>query len=161
MPQHIYDGVTTQIDLGSRIVELHATGMAHTLGDQIAFLPRERILFAGDLIEERMFPIFPWFPPKDTEINSANWMATLNGFRRFNPMLIVPGHGDPGDINIAEALASQIDVIGRRVRALAASGKGAAEIIRDDKPSLAAVTPDWQHPDLIDWEINYFVANPT
>jgi len=37
------------------------------------FLPKERILFAGDLIEERMFPIFPWFPPADMEVGGIKW----------------------------------------------------------------------------------------
>jgi len=42
------------------------------------FLPKERILFAGDLIEERMFPIFPWFPPADMEVDGIKWANVLN-----------------------------------------------------------------------------------
>lgn len=160
IPNATYHGSRAEIDLGGRTVELHTVGTAHTGSDQIAFLPRERILFAGDLIEERMFPIFPWFPPEDTDVDGANWVAVLNGFRRYDPTLIVPGHGDAGGISIATALASQIDVVRRKVQALSASGKSTAEIIRDDKPDLVAVTPTWQHPGLLDWQIAYFVAHP-
>ena len=158
MPHVVYDGPRAEIDLGDRKVELHTFGMAHTRGDQIVFLPRERILFAGDLIEERMFPIFPWFPPADTEVDGTRWIDVLNGFRRFDPTLIVPGHGDPGQIGIALALASQIESVGRKVRALRAAGKTAEQIIRDDKPGMIAETPGWDHPDLLDWQINYFAA---
>ena len=158
MPHVVYDGPRAEIDLGDRRVELHTYGTAHTRGDQIVFLPRERILFAGDLIEERMFPIFPWFPPADTEVDGARWIDVLNGFRRFDPTVIVPGHGDPGQIGIALTLASQIESVGHKVRALRSSGKTADQIIRDDKPDIIAATPGWDHPDLLDWQIRYFAA---
>ncbi len=70
MPHFVYEGPKAELDLGNRKVELHASGTAHTRGDQVVFLPQERILFAGDLIEERMFPIFPWFHPEDVDIDS-------------------------------------------------------------------------------------------
>src|ERR1700688_1318016 len=36
-------------DDGEHRVELHRVGPAHTLGDAVAYLPKERILFTGDL----------------------------------------------------------------------------------------------------------------
>ena len=160
MPHAVYDGPRAEIDLGGRTVELHTFGTAHTRGDQIVVLPKERVLFAGDLIEERMFPIFPWFPPADTDVDGARWVDVLNGFRRFDPTLVVPGHGDPGGIAIASNLAAQIVDVGRKVRAWQASGKTVEQIIRDDKAALVAATPTWEHPDLIDWQIAYAMARP-
>jgi len=161
MPHFVYDGPRAELDLGGRTVELHNWGTAHSRGDQVVFLPRERILFAGDLIEERMFPIFPWFPPEDTEVDSIRWTNILNGFQRFDPTMIIPGHGDPGKIDIALNLASHIETVGRKVRALRVTGKSADQIIRDYKPDIVAAAPDWEHPSLIDWEINYFAAQPS
>jgi len=158
MPHFVYDGPRAEIDLGGRMVELHNWGPAHTRGDQVVVLPRERILFAGDLIEERMFPIFPWFPPADTEVDAINWANVLNGFQRFDPTLIIPGHGDPGTIDVALNLASHIETVGRRTRAMRAAGSSADDIIRDTKPGIIAATPDWEHPQLIDLEIRYFAA---
>ena len=37
------------IDDGERRLELRRVGPAHTIGDAVAFLPREGILFTGDL----------------------------------------------------------------------------------------------------------------
>lgn len=51
MPDSVYNGTSTQLDLGGRTAELRAHGLAHTRGDQTVYLPRERILFAGDLID--------------------------------------------------------------------------------------------------------------
>jgi len=160
MPHVVYDGPLTEIDLGGRIVELHSVGTAHTRGDQIAFLPKERILFAGDLIEERMFPIFPWFPPADIDLDGTHWTRVLNSFQRFNPGLIVPGHGDPGTIEIALNLASHIENVGRRVKVLQQAGKSADDILRVAKPEIVSAYPGWEHPSLIDWEINYYAAEP-
>ena len=69
-PDEVYDGASTSIDLGGRTVELRTWGLAHTAGDQVVWLPQERILFTGDLAEERIFPIFPWFPPDDASIDA-------------------------------------------------------------------------------------------
>ena len=158
MPHFAYDGQSAEIDLGGRKVELRAGGTAHTRGDQVVWLPQERILFAGDLIEERMFPIFPWFPPRDVEIDAARWTDILLGFGRLDPAVIVPGHGDLGDSRIALALAAHIQAVGQDVRARRASGQALEQIVAECKPKIAASHPDWEHPQLIDWEIGYFAA---
>ena len=160
MPHAVYDGPRSEIDLGGRTVELHNWGTAHTRGDQIAYLPKERILFAGDLIEEGMFPIFPWFPPTDTDLDGVRWATVLDQFQRFDPTMIVPGHGDPGTIDIALNLSSHIQAVGRTVQALRAAGRSPEAIVREAKPDIVAANPGWEHPDLIDWEINYFAAQP-
>ncbi|WP_428531774.1 hypothetical protein [Rhodopila sp.] len=84
----------------------------------------------------------------------------LNEFQPFDPALIVPRHGGPGTTDIALDLASHIEAVGRRVRALRSAGQSVGEIIRDYKPRIIAAPPDWQHPGLIDWDINYFAAQP-
>ncbi len=160
MPHVVYDDPSIEIDLGDRKVELRHWGLAHTRGDQIAFLPRERILFAGDLIEERMFPIFPWFPPADMEIDGKRWANILSGFQRFNPSVIIPGHGDPGGIRIALSLAAHIEDTGRQVRALRKAGVSSSAILAHCKPRIIAAHPDWEHSSLLDLEIEYFASLP-
>ena len=44
------------LDLGNRRVELRYLGRGHTSGDIVVWLPDERILFAGDLVEARAAP---------------------------------------------------------------------------------------------------------
>lgn len=160
MPHFVYDGLSTQIDLGDRKVELHTWGTAHTRGDQVVFLPQERILFAGDLIEERMFPIFPWFPPKDVDVDSTIWVRILNAFESFNPAVIVPGHGNSGDMQIARNLTSHIEAVGKKVRRLRAGGRTSPQIIAEVKSKIVGSYPGWEHASLLDWEIGYFAARP-
>ncbi len=160
MPHFAYEGSRAEIDLGGRLVELHARGTAHTRGDQVVFLPKERILFGGDLIEERMFPIFPWFPPSDTDVDAVQWVNVLKGFKRLDPSLVIPGHGDPGTVAIALDLASQIEEAERQVKALRGAGKSPDAIVREAKQAIMAADPTWEHPGLIDWQVNYFAAQP-
>jgi glyoxylase-like metal-dependent hydrolase (beta-lactamase superfamily II) len=53
--------------------------------------PMQGVLFTGDLAEERIFPIFPWFPPNDADIDAANWIAVLSGWRRRGRQWWSPG----------------------------------------------------------------------
>jgi len=157
-PHAVYDGASTEIDLGGRKVELRTWGAAHTRGDQTIFLPQERILFAGDLIEERMFPIFPYFPPVDVDLDGIRWANVLNDFQRLDPKVIVPGHGDLSDISIALNLASHIETVGRQVRALRTTGTSPDKVLADLKPKIMQAYQGWDHPNLLDLEIRYFAA---
>jgi glyoxylase-like metal-dependent hydrolase (beta-lactamase superfamily II) len=53
----VYAGDRATLDLGGRTVEFRTWGTAHSPGDQVIVVPDQGVTFAGDLIEERMFPI--------------------------------------------------------------------------------------------------------
>lgn len=102
---------------GRRRIELHHPGYpAHTSGDLIAWLPEERILFAGDLIFHGLTPLV--------------FMGSLTGARRsldwiasFEPEHVVPGHGPLVD---SASLAGVLDVHDRYyqlVESTAANGR--------------------------------------
>lgn len=115
-PDQTWDGARTTLDIGGRQVEFRTWGTAHTPGDQIVHLPAERIVFAGDLLEERMFPIIPFFPPMiaAADIDVARWEVALNDILALRPTLIVPGHGNLGGTEIATEVLAYF----REVRAL-------------------------------------------
>ncbi|HET9417170.1 MAG TPA: MBL fold metallo-hydrolase [Candidatus Limnocylindria bacterium] len=54
-PTHTFAEAMT-LDLGDRRVELRYLGRGHTSGDIVVWLPDERILFAGDLVEAQAAP---------------------------------------------------------------------------------------------------------
>ena len=84
-PDIIYDGALT-LDLGSRAVELRWLGRAHTEGDTAVWLPQERVLFAGDLVEASAAPYCG-----DAYI--LDWPATLANVRTLGAQTLVPGRG--------------------------------------------------------------------
>ena len=157
-PDEVYDGASATIDLGGRKVELKTWGLAHTAGDQVVWLPTERILFTGDLAEERIFPIFPWFPPDDADIDGARWASILSELAAWQPAIVVPGHGDIGGAEILLGVRDYMLDLGKRVAAERASGKDADAIVATLAPKIRAEHPDWSAPEWIDFAIRYYAS---
>ncbi len=72
--------------LGRREVQIIHIGRSHTAGDTVAWLPRERVLFAGDTVE---FGATPYCG----DAHFADWPATLDRIRALQPERLVPGRG--------------------------------------------------------------------
>ena len=75
-----------RIDLGGRVVELKHLGRGNTGGDVVAWLPAERILVAGDLVDHPVPYAFGGYP--------SEWVGTLDRLAALDPALVVPGHGE-------------------------------------------------------------------
>jgi glyoxylase-like metal-dependent hydrolase (beta-lactamase superfamily II) len=85
-PTLIFDRELT-VMLGRREVRLMHVGAGHTKGDTIAFLPKERVLFSGDLVEQGATPYCG-----DAQL--AEWPATLDALLALKPAKLVPGRGE-------------------------------------------------------------------
>jgi len=155
-PDDVYEGASAAIDLGGRTVELRNWGLAHTAGDQVVWLPKERILFTGDLAEERIFPIFPWFPPDDADIDARRWAQALTELIGWNPAVVVPGHGDIGGAEILTAVRDYMVDLGNRVAAERKAGKDADAIVASLGPKIRSEHSDWSAPEWIDFAIRYY-----
>jgi cyclase len=70
----------------ARRVELEFMGPAHTTNDIVAWLPQQRVLFAGDLV-------FNGGTPFVVMGSVAGSIAALTRLRDLHPDVIVPGHG--------------------------------------------------------------------
>lgn len=156
----LYTGSEHVIDLGGRSVVLRTWGKAHTRSDQVVFLPQERVLFTGDLAEERTFPIFPWFPPHDMDIDADNWVRALDDCLSMNPSIVVPGHGELGGVEILNDVRAYILDLAERVAAASAEGRSEDEMVAAIGPTIRAAHPDWHFPEWIDFAIRYFAAMP-
>jgi cyclase len=78
------DSLNVYVD--DRRVELLFMGPAHTTNDVVAWLPDERILFAGDIV-------FNGGTPFVVMGSVAGSLAALERLRALDPAVIVPGHG--------------------------------------------------------------------
>lgn len=160
MPDLIYGGDGMSVDLGDRMVDLRSVGPSHTRGDQIVVVADAGVMFVGDLAEERIFPIFPWFPPDDADIDSAGWIETLRHCEAMRPAIVVPGHGSVTTAAILREVRTYMEDLRRDVAARAARGLATDAIIADLKPAVVAAHPDWDAPEWIDFAIRTFVAQP-
>jgi glyoxylase-like metal-dependent hydrolase (beta-lactamase superfamily II) len=153
----LYDGAEHEIDLGDRKVVLRNCGVAHTRGDQIVWVADVGVLFTGDLAEEKTFPIFPWFPPDDTDIDGKNWINALKDCAALKPKTVVPGHGEIGGVEIVEDVRRYIENVSAEVAAAKASGKDAEAIVAELEPGLRAAHPDWHFPEWIGFALRYHI----
>ena len=74
------------IDLGNRQVEIKFLGRGNTAGDTAIYLPKEKILCTGDLLDHPVPYLFGGLPTEHA--------ATLRKVAELDATTIVPGHGD-------------------------------------------------------------------
>jgi len=73
--------------LGKRTVEISHLGRGHTKGDTVVWLPDERILYSGDLVEYGATPYAG-------DAYFGDWPATLAKLATLKPEKLVPGRGN-------------------------------------------------------------------
>ncbi len=114
-------------DDGDRRLELRRMGPGHTIGDAVAFLPREGILFTGDLCVN-------WRSGNnigDPDANPVNWARALNQTATWNVKTVVPGHGNLGTVLTLRAQATFIDDLWTQVSAGKRAGKSAEQLVKE------------------------------
>jgi glyoxylase-like metal-dependent hydrolase (beta-lactamase superfamily II) len=139
-PDVTYDGGTARLDLGGVVAELHEIGRAHTLSDQVVFLPEGRILFAGDLVENRFLPIFP-----DDDASGRRWLSALDRLEALDPQVIVGGHGAVAGPELIGALRDYLTSVRDRVSALHRDGRQLADIEQAIEAQVADQLADWDN----------------
>jgi cyclase len=123
LPNETFEG-RLDIDLGDRRVELIQVGPAHTKGDVLIYLPRERIVFAGDIVFIGMHPIM-WEGPVDCWIDACDRLLGLD------VDVVVPGHGPLTDKKGVGAVKAYFEELRRVVGDARAAGASTDEIARD------------------------------
>ena len=110
--------------LGKLEVQLLQLGRGHTKGDTVVWLPGERTLLAGDLVE---FDATPYAG----DAYFQDWPRTLDAIAALKPLALVPGRGPAleGEAQVREGLA----VTRAFVSELYASVKAGADAGRDLK----------------------------
>jgi glyoxylase-like metal-dependent hydrolase (beta-lactamase superfamily II) len=158
-PDVAYEG-DAELDLGGRRVRLLPTGLAHTRGEQVVLLPEERILFTGDLVETRAFPIFPYFPPDDVDVSGRSWIHVLQRLESMEPALVVPGHGELGDAGLIRSYREELELVRDEVDRLAAEGHAADEVVARVETLARSRFPDWDASEWIAFSVRCFLDEP-
>ena len=72
--------------VGGRTIVLTHPGQGHSAGDLLVWLPRERVLFAGDVLVEDGVSMV-------VDGNSSELLRVLGTVEGLGPAVVVPGHG--------------------------------------------------------------------
>lgn len=157
-PDETYDDGSHTVDLGGRTVQLLTWGRAHTRGDQVAFVPDARVLFTGDLVEERIFAIYPYFPPNDADVDGDLWLEVIERLQELNPAVIVPGHGDVVGSELLETAHAYHSLIRDETQRALDDGLGADDAVAHIEPRIRERYPDWEAPEWIGFAVRSFHA---
>ena len=126
--------------LGKLEVQLLQVGRGHTKGDTIAWLPRQRILFSGDLVE---FDATPYAG----DAYFQDWPHTLDRLAAMQPAALVPGRGAALTTpeQVAAGLAGTRGFIADVWASVSAGVKAGEDLNTVYKRSLAALAPKYGH----------------
>jgi len=121
---------------GGREIQLLFLGRGHTGGDTVVFLPKERIVATGDLMESRLAFMGSAF--------FDEWLKTLDALKRLDWAVDLPGHGTPftskGLITAYQSYLTDVMAQAAKLRAQGVSADDAAK--RVDLRSHAKDFPD-------------------
>ncbi len=79
-------GDELDVDLGGREAQVRFLGRGNTAGDAVVYLPKEKILIAGDILVHPVPYCFGGYP--------SDWIVTLQKLDALGAEVIVPGHGE-------------------------------------------------------------------
>jgi len=157
-PDETYDGESHIVDLGGRTVQLLTWGRAHTRSDQVAFVPDARVLFTGDLVEERIFAIYPYFPPDDADVDGDLWLEVIERLQELAPAVVVPGHGDVVGPELLQTVHAYHSLIRDEARRALDEGLSADDAVARIEPMTRERYPDWEAPEWIGFAVRAFHA---
>jgi glyoxylase-like metal-dependent hydrolase (beta-lactamase superfamily II) len=139
------------VDLGDFPVQLLHWGPSHTRGDGFVFLPKQSILFGGDVVVNRFFPIMA-----DSDSSGTNWIEILGRLEKLHPAIVVPGHGEIGDVGLITAMRDYLVFVRDRVQQMKSQGSSVVDVESKLGPEVRAKYKDWDNPDWIKNAIDNF-----
>lgn len=88
LPSETFDDHKT-IKMGTFEIEVRNLGPAHSPGDIVVWLPKQKLVISGDMaFHERMLPIFD-------DTGTADWLESWKNFEKLGALYVIPGHGHP------------------------------------------------------------------
>ena len=127
--------------LGKLQVDIIHAGRGHTKGDTVVWLPEERTLFSGDLVEYGVTPYAGDAYYKD-------WPETLRKLRDLKPLALLPGRGDAlaGEEEVDKGIAGTQAFLGDLYKAVSQSAEAGDSLKQAYDKAMTALQPhygDW------------------
>ena len=125
---------------GQREIQILFLGRGHTDGDTVVYLPKEKIVCTGDLMESRLAYM------GNAEFDE--WIKTLDALKELDFSIVLPGHGVPfHEKSLITAYQSYLKDLITKVTALRKQGLSADQAAQKvDLSSHKADFPQIQGP---------------
>jgi glyoxylase-like metal-dependent hydrolase (beta-lactamase superfamily II) len=110
--------------VGDKTIHLIEVGPAHTNGDILAFIPKDKIVYTGDILFIEGHPIL-WAGP------IRNWISACDKILGMDVDIIVPGHGPVTDKRGVKAVKEYLVYIHDETKIRYKEGMSAVEASKD------------------------------
>tara|TARA_Y100001960_G_C13986168_1_gene499927 strand:- start:76 stop:525 length:450 start_codon:yes stop_codon:yes gene_type:complete len=128
---------------GQREIALHHLGRAHTSGDTFIHLPKERLLFTGDVAQSKGVPYFGDCYPED-------WPLTDNNMLTLDVERFTAGHGPVGTYAHLIEARDFIHQLIKMMKELKIETKSESESVVAVREALRPQFGEWRGFDRID-----------
>jgi cyclase len=129
------------VHVGDKEVHLLYLGRAHTQGDTLVYLPKEKILFAGDVA-------FFYVTPGPFHCHVSGWIRVCDRIQNLEVEAIVPGHGPVGDKGLLREMRQYLALVRREARKMFREGVPEQEAARRLK--VGGYYAQWAEPSRLD-----------
>jgi len=120
-----------EIDLGNQNMELIYAGPAHTDGSIMVYLPKEKVLFTGDIL-------FTDYHPFMADGDIEGWAKVLDYIISLDVETIIPGHGPVSNKKDIKDMKDYIIAFDKKAKELAAKSDDVEYITSEIKKALPA-----------------------
>lgn len=138
-------------DDGNQRVELKYFGHAHTVGDAVAYLPKQKILFTGDMCVNGAFNYLG-------NSNTESWVKVLSKTKELDVETVCPGHGKMANQDLLDTQLEYFVLLREQIAAAMKEGKSleqtASEIDIPMYKEWTGVEPRMDHITYIYAEMN-------
>ncbi|MCC5870493.1 MAG: MBL fold metallo-hydrolase [Gammaproteobacteria bacterium] len=126
--------------MGGTEVHIMQLGRGHTKGDTVVWLPEERVLFSGDLVEYGATPY-------TGDAYLEEWPRTLDAVAGLKPVALVPGRGDAltTPAKIQEGIQGTRDFLSRMYRSVRQAREAGKQLDAAYRETYDALKPEFGH----------------
>src|SRR5438874_4743797 len=115
-PKQTFDKTPFVLEDGTRRVEFHYLGWAHTRGDGFVYLPKEHMLCTGDAVANGPYNY-------TADANIGNWPKVIQAAEKLHVTRVLPGHGEPGGMEVLAGQERYMVELHKAVKSAIGQGK--------------------------------------
>lgn len=121
-PKQTFKDKPFVLDDGTRRIEFHHFGWAHTRGDGFAYLPKEKILCTGDAATNGPYNF-------TGDGNVANWPTVMANAAKLDFTRVLPGHGPAGGREIIDGESEFMIALRKAVNRQITEGRTMTDLV--------------------------------
>lgn len=143
------------LDLGGVHARLLWYGAAHTRGDEIVYVPEDRLIVPGDVVQNRISPNIIC-----QSCSPRQWVAVVDQIAKLKPERVIPDHGDLGDGSLVGQERGFLAALDKRAMELKAQGVPAEAAGKQIQAEFEKTYAGWQGLGNIPQSVQRAYADP-